>query len=491
MFGDRLLRVSHHALIGMMVVASMIALSAQTVVDPRYVEFNASPDHDEEGSDGTPVVSSYSLSIHTIGSTVPFTTADLGKPAPDANGVIRVDFLPLLSVVPTPGVTFEARVTAVGPGGSNGSTPSNAFSFAGPPCTPSIAPTDRSAGQAALTGSVAVTAGTGCAWTAQSHASWITLTGATAGSGNGSVPYSVSANTQTAQRIGTVTIAGHTFTVTQAAMGCTFSLSPVSRSVGAAGATNSTSVTAPAGCAWTGVSNNPGWLTITNGASGSGSGVVTFNAATNGTTQARTGALTIGGQTFTVNQSAGTCTFSISPLGQTVAAGGAGGSATVTTASTCEWTAASNASWISLTAGATGTGSGPVTFNVSANPGSQRTGTLTIAGRTFTVTQNTCSYSLSPLSRTIPTAGGPGSTFVTTTASCAWQGTSNVSWITVGSSSTGGSGTLTYSVAANPGVATRTGTITVRSRVHTVNQNGSTLPAAPGGFRVVGGSGAQ
>jgi hypothetical protein len=40
-----------------------------------------------------------------------------------------------------------------------------------------------------------------------------------------------------------------------------------------------------------------------------------------------------------------------------------------------------------VTSGANGTGNGSVTFKVSANGGKQRTGTLTIAGKTFTVTQ--------------------------------------------------------------------------------------------------------
>jgi predicted ATPase len=45
-------------------------------------------------------------------------------------------------------------------------------------------------------------------------------------------------------------------------------------------------------------------------------------------------------------------------------------------------------SWITITAGANGTGNGTVTFSIAANTtGAQRTGTLTIAGRTYTVTQ--------------------------------------------------------------------------------------------------------
>ena len=70
-------------------------------------------------------------------------------------------------------------------------------------------------------------------------------------------------------------------------------------------------MTAPAGCAWTGVSNNTSWLTVTSGASGSGTGTVAFSATANPNTSARTGTITIAGQTFTVNQAAAACTYAL------------------------------------------------------------------------------------------------------------------------------------------------------------------------------------
>ena len=51
----------------------------------------------------------------------------------------------------------------------------------------------------------------------------------------------------------------------------------------------------------------------------------------------------------------------------------------------CAWTVASNAPWITVTSGASGSGNGPVTFDLAANTGANRSGTLTIAGHTFTV----------------------------------------------------------------------------------------------------------
>src|ERR1700752_4004324 len=235
MIGDRFLRVAHHAFITLLIVGATIALTAQTVVDPRFVEFTPSASHNTVATDGTPIVQRYSLTVYPVGSSVAFDTMDLGKPTPSA-GIIRVDFLPLLHSVPTPGVVFEARVTAIGPGGSTASALSNGFSFQGS-CAPTLNSTGQSVGAGTATGSVGVTAGTGCTWSAVSNAAWITLTGATSGSGNGSVPYSVAANTSTAARTGTLTVAGQTYTISQAGVSCSYSLSPTTRSVVAGGGT--------------------------------------------------------------------------------------------------------------------------------------------------------------------------------------------------------------------------------------------------------------
>ena len=63
---------------------------------------------------------------------------------------------------------------------------------------------------------MSVTTGAGCGWTAVSNDAWITVTAGSSGSGNGTVDYSVVANNG-ASRTGTITIAGATFAVEQAA----------------------------------------------------------------------------------------------------------------------------------------------------------------------------------------------------------------------------------------------------------------------------------
>jgi hypothetical protein len=59
----------------------------------------------------------------------------------------------------------------------------------------------------------------------------------------------------------------------------------------------------------------------------------------------------------------------------------------VNAASSCTWAAGSNASWITLTAPASGSGDGTVNFSVTSNPGPERTGTIAVGGQTFIITQ--------------------------------------------------------------------------------------------------------
>ena len=114
-----------------------------------------------------------------------------------------------------------------------------------------------------------------------------------------------------------------------------------------------------------------------------------YSVAAN-TGAARTGTLTVAGQTVTVTQAAGTsCTYTVSPTTVSVPAAGDSDTIAVTTGSTCGWTATSSVGWITFTSGGSGTGSGSVNYTVARNTTtSSRSGTLTIAGRTVTVTQN-------------------------------------------------------------------------------------------------------
>ena len=259
---------------------------------------------------------------------------------------------------------------------------------------------------------------------------------------------------------------------------CTYTLTQTSANVGAAASGLGIDVTTGAGCPWTAVSN-AAWITPGGPTSFTGSGTASFNIAAN-TGAARTGTITIAGFTFTVNQAAAAvvCTYSISPSSATVQAAGANTGVNVLAPAGCAWTARSNATWLTINSGASGTGNGAVSIAVAANTGAARTGTATIAGQTFTVTQGsglpTCTYSLSPPSTNVPATGGSGTVTVNTQAGCAWSASPVASWLQVTSIGSGtGTGTFNYLAAANAGAA-RTGVIAVNGQNFTVNQAGAT-----------------
>jgi hypothetical protein len=177
-------------------------------------------------------------------------------------------------------------------------------------CSFTINPTSASYAASGGNGAVTITAGTGCAGNAQTSSSFLTITSSSSGSGSGSLSYSVAANTGGA-RSDTITVAGQTVTISQsAAPPCSYSISPASASFSSASATASVSVTAGSGCNWS-AGTSTAWITINSGASGTGSGFVNYAIAAN-TGSARNGSMTIAGQAFSVSQSAGVSTVTIS-----------------------------------------------------------------------------------------------------------------------------------------------------------------------------------
>ena len=112
-----------------------------------------------------------------------------------------------------------------------------------------------------------------------------------------------------------------------------------------------------------------------------------------------------------------------------------------------------------------------MSFTVQANTGGERTGTLTVAGRTFSVTQaQACSYTINPTSRDFTEVGGTGTVAVSTTAACGWTAVSHDAWILITAGASGsGNGTVSYRVLPNLGNR-RDGTMTIAGRTFTVNQ---------------------
>ncbi len=150
-------------------------------------------------------------------------------------------------------------------------------SAATPACTYTTSPAAGFFYPAGGLAGFSVVSPSGCAWTPASSASWITVTGGT-GPGVAPLAVSVAANTGAA-RTSMVTVGTVGIPISQAAGGCTYSISPNVLTFPQAGGSLSVDVTASESCHWN-ITGLPRWLTVTSGAS-NGSGTATFEAAAN------------------------------------------------------------------------------------------------------------------------------------------------------------------------------------------------------------------
>ena len=122
-------------------------------------------------------------------------------------------------------------------------------------------------------------------------------------------------------------------------------------------------------------------------------------------------------------------------------------------------------------------------YSVDANSStSSRSGTITVGGQTFTISQAgaSCSYALSASTASYTSAGGSGSVSVTAGSGCAWTGTTSYAWLHT-TSSGNGNGTVSYTADADASASSRSGTITVAGQTLTVTQSANQAPVAVAG----------
>lgn len=166
-------------------------------------------------------------------------------------------------------------------------------------CTYSVSQTSVSVASTGGAGTIAVVTGTSCSWTSVSSVSWITITRNASATGFASTDYAVAPNTTGVTRVGTLTVATRTITVTQAASSCSYTVSPTSVAAPAIGVQTTVSVVTGSACPWTATSS-ASWIQITRGASSTGLGSFDFSVAP--TTVARVGTIAVAGRTVTVTQ---------------------------------------------------------------------------------------------------------------------------------------------------------------------------------------------
>ncbi len=152
----------------------------------------------------------------------------------------------------------------------------------------------------------------------------------------------------------------------------------------------------------------------------------------------------------TYSGTASSCSFTLASTSQSVTANGNTFTVGLTDANYCAWSSVSNASWIHVTAGALNSDSGYTGYTVDANTGASRTGTITIAGQTFTVTQSGV---------TTPTTLVVNSSASTITSGQSVTLTATLAPFSAGSNSTNGETVTFASGGASIGTAMLTGGI--------------------------------
>lgn len=171
------------------------------------------------------------------------------------------------------------------------------------------------------------------------------------------------------------------------------------------------------------------------------------------------------------------CPLTLSKTELFVGVSGGVASVGVSSPSACSWSASTGDSWINIVSGDGGSGNGSVDLEFRENfTGAPRVGTINVSGHSIVVTQDgglegECIYSISPMFSSFSAGGGAGSVNIFCEERCVWQAVSNASWISVTSATVGvGNGSVTYSVAPNPGFTARSGTIRIAGQLFSIKQ---------------------
>jgi hypothetical protein len=349
---------------------------------------------------------------------------------------------------------------------------------------------------------VHVDAAAGCAWTARSEVSWITLS-SSSGTGPADVTVTVGANVASAARNGTVTLADKPVAVQQAGRTttpCTYALQSSSSTFGADGGKGHVTMQTDAGCAWT-ASSSASWLTIRT-PSGSGPADIEYEVASYAGPDQRSAQILAGSASFTIRQDppSGPCTYGVDPTSVRLhwhGAEGDGMEVRLTTLGHCTWTASSGAAWLELLTASSGTGPASMRVRVNAYTSeTTRSAPLMIrwptptAGQNVSITQEGCRYAISDarpgiapqvsIVDAVQAAGGPRrvSVFgdpvtVDCMVGCPWSIGNVPSWIHINGSTThAGDDDVFYDVAPNTSGSPRSATMTIGPLTLTVNQAG-------------------
>lgn len=316
-------------------------------------------------------------------------------------------------------------------------------------------------------GKFAVSAPTACPWTAtvQGGASWVTITGGSAGRGPGEVAFSVSPITTKAGRTATIVVGDQSFKVRQD--GCRYDLASTTEQLPPSPNKVIIHLATDPSCVWA-ASVDQTWATLET-ATGAGSADITMDVAANTTGLLRTVSFTLEGTTLSFTQDF--CRYTLSP--STVDLQPAASNGTIGLSVNdggCPWTVSVNQPWVSILTPLTGVGNSNINYRVTANTtGATRVAEVRLNDQKVTITQVSCAFSIAPAEAFVPSTGGIATFRLTTDDGCPWHVATTAEWITILNPDGFGPATITLDVDANFDEA-RDATITIGDKTSHVRQ---------------------
>jgi WD40 repeat protein len=271
-------------------------------------------------------------------------------------------------------------------------------------CSYSVDSSSQSVGMNSETGSIRLSTKSGCSWNLSTDQSWVKITSDTTGKGETTIKYSIGANSDAISRSATISLNNTPLiSLNQSAASCSYAIEPSTKSeVGETGETGNIRVIATPQCKWE-VATDQSWLKINK--VDSQSNVVSYQVDANTTLESRTGKISILANqkeqaALGISQKGESCTFKFDEASKNFSYQGGEQNVAVTASNAkCNWKTSSNVSWLKITSGTTGQGSGTVKYTVDANQTNQdRTAQVTIADKTFDVIQTatTCIFTDRP-----------------------------------------------------------------------------------------------
>ncbi|MBQ0031480.1 MAG: BACON domain-containing protein, partial [bacterium] len=231
--------------------------------------------------------------------------------------------------------------------------------------TATISPSSATLSRDGGGGTITVTVDAGVSWSAVANDSWIAVSPAS-GTSVGAVSYTVAEYPGVISRVGSITIGGKVFSVTQT--GVDVNLEPKRIAKSSDADIVSVTVTALAQTGWTVVPNDP-WISVIDKSSGYGDYVLTLAINSNPSFARRTGTVSVGSAILTIVQEGlSAASLTINPETATASPSGAYGNVAVYATPDAPWTATSLTSWLTISEGATGAGNGNIKYVASANP---------------------------------------------------------------------------------------------------------------------------